>query len=516
MLKLHDYKLNQKFDLQTFKDSFSQLKKVLRVLKFDNKLYVEVQAFLTEYHVQLCKSISSSSFTLSIADISQIYKTFRSYSYNLEKYNVVDVGLNKFLQKLNSSIFDQLSSQILFSVKNSLTCIVISNYQHQSSFDVFDVMFKAMSKYAIEGPKLKISFDLMLSMINKVVASLTSHMLNNKDMDPYHISSMISHVLGFNSKFTHFINKNKDCHLDAKFVDKITIDCINSINKLIIIGFNEIENCFDRLIQSYFANINNFSDIDLRSLLDENYVSKLQCVKTILPEIYVEPLYNRVLYFLLKFYFTKSFLVITSPEYDHKFIDKMKHDKEFVVSTFSTFIHAKNLQVLTSVFDYLIDLLSDINYKVLFKAIINFNLFFSNQLTTEVLTAILACNLDIPINIEEELIQYFNSCIMVNKQKNKPANAQQNNISAQSKTKKLWSYLPSVTLSISNKLRRYVFLFKRNNLRQKQQNSINLSLDLGLVNESANERYLENTVKLTYFDQADFNIALYAQAMQVI
>lgn len=520
LFNIKSYKLNERFDRHAFEISFEQVKRLLRVLKFNESLSTFVQPFLVEYHTQICKSVANSSFEFSIADMSVIYKLIRRYSYVLEKYNIIDVYLAKFLVKFNNSLFEQLTSQILIDMKTDLTAYLSIAGRTDCTLSFYTIVFDSIEKYAKSDAKLKISHEFFTSIIKRVINLLLKQLIFNKDIHIQHITNIVTSAFSFSSLYHTFIKENKDKFLDGKFIENMDDDtAIVQNNRLINACLNEFENYFEKSIQSYFNCINDFTAIELQILLNNEICDTIKRIDTSIPIIYAEPLFNRVLNFLLTFYFSKSFLSVADPEYDHEFLNKLKKDQQLIRNTFAPFVDKENLFVLLAIFDHLYTLLTEVKYEILLRSIINFALFFSNRLTTEMLVAILAKNIDIPIDVEEELINYFNYCILVNSQKDPTINKAQSSKSTiavnQCSKRHMCNYLPSISLSIADKIRRYVYRHRCNALMRKREESIDLSLDLDLVNTSANEKYLENIAKLAFFNEREFSTKTYTDAMKV-
>ena len=523
LFRIKHYRLNEKFDKEAFEHSIRQLKNMLKVLKYNEDLAEHIQPFVVEFHAHLCKSVANSSFEFSIADMSFVYKLIRRYDYLLQKYNITDVCLTKFLVRLNNSLFEQLTSEILLDLKARMAGYLEEAGRPDCRSQFYGIVFEAIEDYASRGTKLKISHDLCCSIVSRVISTIKWQVVTNQAIGPRQLLNIIASALGFNAAYFGFVQRNDAQYLDDKFLTSMDDErLVVENNSLISTAVNELENHFEYQIQNYFSDMREFAEVDVNSVVNGDFRREMAYVKANLPSFYAEPLFNRILNFLLMFYFSKSFGSIADPEYDHEFLSKLKKDQSLLKGIFADFIEEENLAVLLTIFDHLLTLLTEVKYELLLKAIINFSLFFSNKLTTEILVAILSKNIDIQIDVEEELINYFNYCLLLTNHKDM-ANAQEKNTSLKSSLYKsggsskrqICNYLPTIPLGMSGKLRLLAYRSRKAALRHKKEDSIDLSMDMDLVNTSTNERYLENIVKLAVFNEQEFSVQLYTEAMKV-
>jgi len=309
MFRIKQYKLNEKFDKTAFELSIKQLKNMLKVLKFNEGLANHVQSFLVEFHTQLCKSVSNSSFEFNIADMSFIYKTIRRYCYLLEKYNVVDICLAKFLIRLNNSLFEQLRNEVLITLRVDILKYVDESNQLHSKLNFYNVVFEAIGNYIKADTKLKISHDLCSSIVSRVIGVLKWQIIMNKDFGIASTINVFNSCLEFNDIYFTFIEQNHSKTLDDKFIEQMTDDrLVTENNSLIEVALNQIENNFEYQIQIYFNDNYEFSKIELGKLFNYEFMNDMKIINLKLAKTYAEPMFNRILNFSLMFYFSKSFI----------------------------------------------------------------------------------------------------------------------------------------------------------------------------------------------------------------
>ena len=525
IFKLKFYRLNESFDVEDFKFSFQNLKKFLKVLKYNEELNSKVQPFLIEFHKLVCKSLSNTRFEFSSEEMPEIYRVIRNYTYLLEKYNVNDLQLKKYLVKFNNVLFERLIDSILDKLKGVVMGYLEDTKESKSQKDFYEYIFASVAVFNKEDPKLKIGYEACQKIITKVNTAIIQKIIFDQDVNMNQLILLFKSCLKFNSSFFEFVESNLGKCLDNKFVDELKTHTLpTSVNNLLGITLNEIENRLEIDAQYFFKSKKKFPDLNLNDLFNDQFRETVNRLKGDLPDTYSEIILNNYLNFVLACYFSRSFILIGESEFDHGLIEKLKKDSKLVYSTFILLIEKDNLEVLVGSFNYLVTLLTGIKYEDLLKSLINFDLFFGNKLTTDILVAILGKNIDISIDVEEELINYFNHCIFITNQRNqlaieKSVNESKSQIlfNSQKTQRKISNYLPSIPMNLSDKVRTIVFNQRARALKRKKDDSIDLSTDFGLVHVSVTENFLENTVKLILSEQSlSFNEAEFKEAVKVV
>lgn len=516
------YKLNERFDRETFAASLAQLKQTLRVLKFNEGLAGQVQPFLMEFHALLCKSLANTTFEFSISDMSAIYKSVSQYNYLLEKYQLTDVCLLKFLVKFNNALFEQLTTRILADLKSDLAEFLSTSGKTENSRSLYQVVFDVMIRCLEGDQKLKIGYDLCYNIIARVNQLVKRQVVLNQDIGLAHLVSLLRSCLSFSDTFFRFASTYEGKRLDDKFINSIDSGALlSNVEQVIEVVLNEMENHLERPVQRFFTSLSSESELRLSGLLDRDFKATMETLKDNVGRLYTEPLFNRVLNFLLTFYFSRTFLAIADAEFDHGLAQRLQADQATLYSVFAPYVETENLKVLLETFDHLLTLLSETRYEELLRALIKFDLFFSNRLSTEVLVVVLAHNIELPIDVEEALINHFNYCIFITQQKNQVRVDDDEGLRSKilfnsSRARShICNYLPSLSLQTTGRLRKWVARHRQEKMRQRREDSIDLSLDIDLVNASASEKYLENIVKLLVFEGDRFEPRLYVDMMRV-
>lgn len=524
MFDIKSYKLNEAFDIVAFKRSYKSLKKFLKILKYNEEYNEKIQPFLVEYHQLVCKSLSNTRFEFGTDEMSEVYREMRNYSYLLEKYHVNDLFLKRFLIRFNNVLFDKLIETMLTNLKDTISTYLKSSKSLKFNEDFFECIFESINKNHDRNSKLEIGYDIIFKIISKINNATSQKIILDQDISISQLIAIFKSCLRFNSSFFQFVNKNLDWCLDGKFVDGLRPKTIpQNVNKLLNVSFNEIENRLEVRAQQFFKSKQQFEELNLNDLFNDELREVVSFISEELPSCYAEIIFNNFLNFILICYFSKSFINIGETEFNHELVDKLKKDKKIIYSIFLPLIEKDNLEILIRSFTYLITLLTETKYETLLQSLINFDLFFCNKLTTDIVVAILCKNIDIAIDVEEELVNYFNYCIFITNQKNQIAmensmdDSKSQIVFNSTKTKKMISnYLPHISMQLSNKLRVIVFNQRARALKKQKDDSIDLSMDMGLVNVSVAENFLENTIKFILFENTStFKQNMYKEAVEV-
>ena len=517
-LRIYKYKLNECFDICLFRASFSNLKKLLRFFKFNENLSHYIQNFLHYYHQNFSKSLCNTRFQFEINQMSEVYKLMLNYNYLLEKYGIFDFYLKSFLVNFNNNLFDKFIKKILMKVK-----VYMVKYfkENDSQSDFFMNIFNfIISDDIATDSNFKITFDIFYKIMYFVIEAIEKNIVFNADLNFSLYLNLLDSLNNFKVNFLEIINKNLEKKFEKNFLKKLTNSGLYyEIKGVYRTIFNEIEKSLEKKIQIYYnKKKEKFIKRKLKNLFSANYIKSLNLIKKNLNLFFSEILFNNLLNFQIEFYFAKLFKDLVIIEERVLLIKKLNNDKMFLQNIFEPLIKKENLEVLLQTFENFLILLNEQNRDILMKALIKFDVFFDNRLTTDILVSILMKNFNVALDVEEDIIDFFNQCIYINRQKSIIEEKSTNGDSlirsrilynSTKSKKKLKNYLPHLTFNCIMRLKELSFSKSIRGLFQKNEDSLDLSFDSDLVNFDTHEKYLKNQLKLIHFSTEEYSKELF-------
>lgn len=517
-LRIYKYKLNECFDICLFRASFLNLKKLLRFFKFNENLACYIQSFLYYYHQKFSKSLCNTRFQFEINQMSEVYKLMLNYNYLIEKYGIFDIYLKSFLVNFNNNLFDKFIKKILTKVK--VYMIRFFNEKDTESDFFKNILNFIISDNIAVDSNFKITFAIFYKIIYFVIEAIEKNIVFNADLSFSLYLKLLNSLDNFKVNFLEIINKNLNKKFEKKFLQKMSESGLYfEIKGVYRTIFNEIEKTLEKKIQVYYnRKKEKFINRKLKNLFTPEYIKSLNLIKKKLNLFFSEILFNNLLNFLIEFYFAKLFKDLVIIEERVILIKKLKNDKSFLKNIFKSLIKKENLEVLLQTFENFLILLNEQNRDLLMKALIKFDVFFNNRLTTDILVSILIKNFNVALDVEEDLIDFFNQCIYINRQKSILEEESTNGDSCKKSRilfnstkskKKLKNYLPHLTFNCIMRLKEMSFLKSIRSIFQKNEDSLDLSFDSDLVNFDTHEKFLKNQLKMIHFSAEEYSEELF-------
>lgn len=502
------------FTVSCFQRAFAKLKRYVRVLKLNEQLVPYLQEFVVMFHRRLAGNLKHARPELAEANLVQAYKAFSIYNYMLENYSIVDPSFKKLITSINSQMFQNLYHRVIQKI-SELMRKYFQDHEYANSLmkkNFYGVIFGVIQEeITTHQPHIRLNVDLVKRILDFANVEMFNQIIYNNDVGLKQLIHLLNSACLFNKDFFDFVSKIKEKFIDRKFL--ITLEkciVIAQVNDLLHIIFAEIQIRLERSIIDFFNSSETFEKISLAGLMTDNFCKDCMRLKqNLLPNLF-EILFNNLLAFILRQYFALLFLSLSDRENQLNVDKRLEQDEKTIKTFFSSFVTADNLNVQLDSFLQLRVLLSSDNYHNLLKASIKFNLFFNNQLQQDTISVVLEKNFNISLGIEEEILSFYAesdlSKIKRQSVNQSVASDPTKKFSRQIQPKKsLSNYLPYVSVRIMNKFKALAFKAKSRSVAKQDQESVHLSFDGDLVNHSVNENYLENLVKVFFFDSDGFD-----------
>ena len=512
------------FSVIRFQQAFANLKRYVRVLKLNEQLAWYLQDFVKNFHQRFAADVRHTQPEVSEANLVHVYKAFSIYNYTLESYSIVDPSLKRVIASINSQMFQNIYRRIARNISDFIARYFqdpeYSNSLMKKNF--YCQIFGAIQEeIATNQPNIKLNVDLVKRILEFTNIELFNQIIYNNDVVLRQLIHLLNSTCLFNKDFFEFVLKIKDKFIDRKFLVTLPrCTVIAQVNDLLKIIFAEVQIRLERSIIEFFNSAETFEKVIFSGLFTDNFCKDCMRLKqNLLPDLF-EILFNNLLALILRQYFATLLLHLSDRESQINIEKRLDQDEKALKTFFASFVASDNLAVQLDSFQQLRVLLSSDNYHSLLKASIKFNLFFNNQLQRDTISVVLEKNFNISLGVEEEILSFYaesNHPRIESQQVSQlPSMEQSRNGSQQGRPKKsLSNYLPHISVRIMSKFKFLAFKAKSRIVAKIEQDSIDLSFNGDLVNRSVNENYLENLVKVFFFDVDGFDQEKFNQKYSV-
>ena len=516
--------VDEVFNLQNFTKIFSDFRKFARILKYHPILSQNLQNLLLHFLKSFVNEFQSIRKKLKGSDFIQIFKVLNFFNFYLEKLEVHDLSLKKYLMSINYSVFQQLNNKVMVSVNIFLTDYFIESKTTNSYFrrnfymEVFDIILTEFEQFK---PFLKFNIDTIQKTVEYVNQECFHQVVYNTDVSVSQLIHLLNSCCRFSKEFFDFLLKINPENLDSKFANSVQNTSIqNQINNLMQVLFNEIEIRLEDEAMFFFDRSIGYSDLVLIDLLNNQLFTFITKLKKNFLLFLFEICMNNLLNFLLRLYFLKLFESLSNHQTELNYHKRLCEDKEHIMKFFEGFIESSNLRMQLENIEHVMSLLINSNQEQLITSLIKLDVFFNNELLSQIIAGLIEKNFNISIKVEEEVLAYF---VGKRKEQNSKSikNSQMHNKSLLNNSFYLKKYgntifLNQTTLSIFKKMKLWVYRIRAKSYTKQRLQKQDVKLDFELVNNSVNEQFLENHVKVVFLETEEFDAEAFTKSLKVV
>lgn len=472
--------LNKQINTSKLKLVFSELKRHLKFFKIQSVSKQSIQAFILKFHSELSRSLCGTRFDFDPSETLQVYRIFDKYFRLLFRNRIEDKNGRKLVLSLNNLLFDKLIRSILNKVRNS-----IDNFIVNPSTNIIGDTLKAIIDNSQAGPSnMRLSLRIVEQVFIFTTKELKKIIVQDSRMTLIHLANLLKLSSLFSSLFIEFINKNFETKFDEQLPRMLENTKISILfTQVSRFSYARMVAVLEDFILSYFSQ-STFKFLDLKRFFDNECFSQFLGTKTLLNPMVFDLLANHLTKLLVQKYFDSLLTAVALSDHDLKLQTRIARDRALLNTLFKNIVKKENLTFFLMPFNQVEKILSEVTFDLTLNALLNFNVFYSNKLTTEIVSALLENNILLPLTVEQELTDFFNTCTS---KSSKPF--KQNSTAFR-------SFLPCVSFSLISEVPNWIFSARRNRFLEDRRESINLSDNGDLVNVSACETYLENLVKV--------------------
>lgn len=491
-------RLNQLIDVQKLKNIFAELKKHLKLFHIQKLNLKMIQTFLLFFHSELAKSLGSARFDFDLKEAPIIYRIFENYYKLLSRYRIEDLNVKKLVISLNNLLFDKLIRSALLKIKNNLENFVINPSENLIN-DALDAILQSLEL----GPSnMKLSLRIVEQILEFFVLELKKLVVQDCRIGFIHFACILKITNKLSSSFFSFLKNN----YEKKFDDKLFIMLQSSklsykFEKVFFFSYSRFLSKLENSIAEEFSR-SSFQDLNLGILLDTEVYSQSFSLKNIVPKGIFDLIANHIVRKTIKTYFDSLLLAIAKSDHNLKLNTRISTDRQLFANRFKKMIDDDNLEYFLLPFKLIGDLLKSTNFDRCVTLILKFNVFYENKLTTEIIASLLENNIMIPLPVEQDILDFFNNCVLTNKQKF-PRNA--------SGFQNFNFLLPFWMICKFSSL---VFEARKNCFFEEKKASMDLSDNGDLVNFAACETNLENMVKVLVVQGDDISQETYVNLVK--
>ena len=510
------------FSLVGFKNIFSTVKKYTKILKLHPTLFCHCQSFLVAFLTSFAVKFRQIYASLKPKELFQVFKILTHFNFQLDKFCIRDISFKRFLLSINFSVFEKLHEKIMHAIIGFLHeyFLIPANTPIFFKRNFFGFVFELMLReFTAFEPNVKFGMDLVQKCIEYVNQECFNQIVYNSDLSASQLIHLLNSCVRFNKEFFEFVKQLKAENVDLKFATLLQSQLLQKqVNSLMQVLFNELQIKVEEEVIFFFQLNCNYYSLDLNLLLTQKlftFATKLE--KNLLAFLF-ETCMNNVLQFILRVYFVTVFVSLSDHLNEVNIHRKLLDDKEVLFKFFEKFVTPANLKMLLDNMDNLANLLVNSNRDQLLTSLIKFDIFFQNELFAETISGLIEKNFNISIQTENEILGYFISkrSEMQLKSQNAVSKSGQSSFSrtvCKKQDKRV--YFPILTFSLFKKLKLWVFRARATIFNNHHRESLNLSVDCDLVNNSVNEHFLENNVKVVIFENEEFDVLIFANSLKV-
>lgn len=497
-----------KIDINSLHQVFRNLKRYIKILKYHPVNHIHLQDFLIIFFKTFSNGLKKKGFELTSSELFLLFRALNKFNFQLEKYSIKDISFKRFLISINSSVFDQLNDKIMQAIVGFLKEFFLEPekastfYKRNFYAYIFDFILTEFSSFELH---VKLTIDIVYKSIEYTNQECFNQIVYNSDLSCIQLIYLLNSCIRFSKEFFDFVRRIKSENVDSKFANSLeNLLLQRQINSLVHVLFNEIQIRLEEEMICFFDNNPKFIDLNFSELLTQQLLTNIVKLEKNLFGFLFQICMNDFLHFLLHVYFVRIFESLADHDNEINIHKKLVEDKDILHTFFEKFIDKHNLKGQLDNIDFLCNLLINSNRDQLLTSLIKFDIFFGNQLLPETISALIEKNFNISIKTEDQILQYFAS------KKGFPCSKSPNgsflngsflkNESFRRKQIQNQIYFPTLTISLFLKIKLWAYRARASVFNNLRKESHNVSLDCDLVNNSVNEHYLENNVKVIFIE----------------